>query len=87
MGDARNLRWDLLSDYTGRDANIYARCHICRRTSVFDSKELERYFRQRGWPTHIHYLYQRLKCSKCRRPAGNIGPSRELATVHPPKLR
>ena len=86
MGDYRNLKWENLGHYTGRQANIYALCYTCRRTSMFDAKELERYFVLRGWATHIGSVYRHLVCSRCRRPAGKIGPSREIATVHPPKI-
>lgn len=82
-----NLRWDSLTDYTKRDANLYARCFICNRSAIFSSHSLAAYFRERGWHLGMSVVYRKLKCRKCRNPVGKVGPSRELPTVAPPGRR
>lgn len=82
-----NLKWDTLSDYSGRQANIYARCYHCNRTSVLDAASLEGYFLRRGWSTGIGMVYSKLVCRRCGHKVGKVGPSRELATVQVPRCK
>ena len=85
MGAA--LKWDTLEHFTSRQANIYVQCFLCNRTATFDSGELAAHFRERGWGMGMVIVYQKLKCSRCKRPAGKVGPTRRLADTHPPKSR
>lgn len=82
-----NLKWDSLEHYTSRQANIFAHCFLCNRTATFDSSELAAHFRERGWGMGMVIVYQKLKCSRCKTPAGKVGPTRRLADTHPPKSR
>jgi len=81
-----NLKWDTLDEYSSRDANIYARCFRCNRTSVFSGRGLAHYFSQRGWSLGMVIVYQKLVCRRCRQPVGKVGPTRQLPTVFPPSL-
>jgi len=78
VGHLGNLKWDNLDLYVRREANIYARCFHCNRTTVFDAKRLYRYFLAHCWHTNIESVYRHLYCIRCKRRPGKIGPSREL---------
>lgn len=81
VGDFRNLKWDELSHFTSRQANLYAACFHCRRKAYFDAKALSQFFQSKGWRTNIETVASKLRCKRCGRPPSKLGPTRQLGNT------